>query len=150
RARDHAIGAKPVRARAREVPDARHLAPPVIVARAHHQQVTRLGDLEDARAAAGKPIALGAQFTISKPSAPAATKASSSAQWFRQYSGSDAIPIAPWRCSTANRLSMARVSRPYALRSTGATAPSATTCWSNTLHSTPGSKRIGASTPPLN
>src|SRR2546427_6925791 len=51
-------------------------------------------------------------FTISKPSAPAATKSSSSAQWFRQYSGSDAIPIAPWRCSAPNRLSMARVSRP--------------------------------------
>src|SRR6058998_3280564 len=39
RARDHAVRPKPMRAGAREVPDAGHLAPPVVVARAHHQQV---------------------------------------------------------------------------------------------------------------
>src|SRR5581483_10802958 len=50
------------------------LAPTTSRSRARARASTR------ARAGAGKPSALGAQFTISKPSAPAATKASRSSQ----------------------------------------------------------------------
>src|SRR5213594_681723 len=52
--RDDAVGAEAVRARAREVPHARHLAPAVVVARAHHQQVVLRRELQDPAAGRGR------------------------------------------------------------------------------------------------
>ena len=68
--------------------------------------VRRASAMTESRRAREISLALGAAFTISKPSAPAATRESSRPQWLRSYSGSDSTLSAPYA-----RVALARAAR---------------------------------------